>query len=486
MALVPLKFPPGVVRPGTVYDARGRWYTADFVRWRDGVMQPMGGWSVLPGAGGSAVNGPVRGMLAWRKNFGTTPGAPSTVLVAIATHAKLFVYNAGTLTDVTPAGHTPGSVDASGNFYQRTEATTWQLDSFGQDMVAVSLSDGDLYYYNATANSVTIPNGAPTNNVGVVVTPERFIVTLGADGDRRKIRWADQETNDVWDPAVDNQAGDLFLPGNGQAMAGRRGRNETLIWSDTALFSLKYIGGAFVYSLGQLGSECGAISRHAMGMIDGRAFWMGQNGFYAYDGYVKAVPSEVSDHVFGRLNRAQASKIACQPLSDYGEVWWYYPAGSSTENDSAVCYNYLGNFWMVIDNFSRTHGIDRGFLEFPLAGSSTGAVYEHEKGTTYLDEGSATPYVPNAESGPFELGEGDNVMMARAFIPDEKSLGQVNVRLIGAFYPTAAETTYGPFTLANPTDFRVTARQVRVKITQTTANWRWGTPRIDVVPGGER
>jgi hypothetical protein len=425
-------------------------------------------------------------MLAWRKNFGDSPGAPSTVLIALGTVTKLYVYTAGTLTNVTPAGHVGGAVNASGSFYQRTEANTWQMDSFGQDMVAVAISDGDLYYYNATTSTTAIPNGAPTNNVGVVVTPERFIVCLGADGDRRKIRWADQETNDVWDAAVDNQAGDLTLPGNGQIMAGRRGRNETLIWSDTALFTLKYIGGNFVYSLNQMGSECGAISRHAMGMIDGRSFWMGQNQFFTYQGYVQPVPSEVSDHVFGRLNRAQASKVACHPLSDYGEVWWYYPAGTSTENNAAVGYNYLGNFWMLIDDYSRTHGIDRGFLEYPLAAGPNGAVYEHEKGTAYADEGGTPSYTPSAESGPFELGNGDNVMMARQFVPDEKSLGQVNVQLLGAMYPTATETTYGPFTLNNPTDLRITARQMRVKINQTTANWRWGTPRIDLVPGGER
>ncbi len=199
-----------------------------------------------------------------------------------------------------------------------------------------------------------------------------------------------------------------------------------------------------------------------------RAYWMGNRGFYEYNGFVRPMPCEVGDYVFNNLNRTQRSKVVAVANTDFNEVTWYYPISSgNTENTRYVTYNYLLDIW-TLGAIPRTEGIDRQFWEHPILAGPTGALYEHETGTTYTDEG-AVSYTPYAESGPVEVGEGD-----------------VNTTLYTRIWPTATETTNGPYTNANPTDVRLTARQVRVRHTQVTGGWRVGTPRIEVVPGGAR
>src|SRR5690606_14666626 len=149
-----------------------------------------------------------------------------------------------------------------------------------EDLVGVAYSDGRILYWDSsTGGDVAALSNAPTGCLGVVGTPERFVVALGASSDGRLVKWSEQEGATDWTPVRTNQAGDFTLPGSGQIMAGRRSKNETLIWTDTGLFGMRYIGGDFVYTFPLLG-EGGAISRRSMAMTDGRAFWMGTRGFY--------------------------------------------------------------------------------------------------------------------------------------------------------------------------------------------------------------
>lgn len=481
MPYVKLDLPPGIVRPGTQYDARNRWYDCNLVRFGpDGKPQPVGGWAVLSNATAAAVGAPVRGMLSWRRNNGTA-------FVAIGTRSKLFVYSAGTLSDVTPSAYVAGDADASGSYYARTEAGSWQFDAYGEDLVACSTSDGRIVLWDSSTGVGTAAaavTNAPTGCKGVVVTPERFLVALAASSDGRLVKWSDQEGITTWSAATTNQAGDFTLSGSGQIMAGRPGKKETLIWTDAALFAMRYVGGSLVYAFHALGEACGAISRRSMVMVDGRAFWMGQRGFYVYaGGVVTPIPSDVGDYVFNRITRAQASKIAAVANTDFKEVTWFYPA--STENDSSVTYNYGTGVW-TIGTIIRTDGIDRAFLQYPIYGSATGACYEHENGTARADEGGSPTYLPYIESGPIEIGEGDTVMHVTRYIPDEATLGTVTTQLYSRLYPTATETDHGQFTHANPTSMRVTARQVRVKHVTVSGDWRVGTPRLEVRPGGKR
>lgn len=447
----------------------------------------------------TAAGIPAMGMFGWRDN-------DDDAWLVMGTPERAYVYSQGSTTEITPASFTGGAQYAStvsgaygdgkygvGVYGEGgataetiTEAQSWQFDNFGEYLVAVAHSDGQLLNWQLnTSNDLAVTTNAPTSNLGVVVTPERFLVALGAGGDPRKVQWADQESLTTWAAASSNQAGDFILPGQGGCMTGRRGRGETLIWTGQDLFSMKYIGGTLVYTFDQVGSNCGLIGRRAVAMADGgRAFWMGHRSFFTYNGYAQPIGSDVNDYVFSDLNRLQASKFHAVHRAEYNEVWWFYCSAGSSDIDRYALLNYAEGHWSI-GQLNRSAGVDRGPLRYPLMADKNGSVYQHDRGTDQNDvDGNAmTPY---AESGPMEIGSGDRYVHATSLIPDERTLGDVQAKLFTAAYPTASETEHGPFSLANPTDVRVSGRQVRLRVEQVSPDWRVGIPRLEIVPGEER
>jgi hypothetical protein len=207
---------------------------------------------------------------------------------------------------------------------------------------------------------------------------------------------------------------------------------------------------------------------------------MSKSGFWIYDGYVKPLPSDVSDYVFDNINIAQLSKVYAVHVSKFGEIWWYYPSSESNENDSYVTFNYRENHWNI-GTLSRTAGVDSGVFTYPLMVSSDGYIYEHEVGFAY--DGAAV----FAESGPVQIGNGDQVMSVLGVIPDEQTLGEAVVSFTARMYPTGAESSYGPYSASNPTSVRFSGRQVNMKVTgNTLADWRVGVMRLDAVASGKR
>jgi hypothetical protein len=455
-----------------------------------------------------AITGTCRALLSWRVSSAASP------YLAVGTEECLVVVTGGVGNDITPAGLTPGNPDTvtsvgpygSGNYGggdygtgdatqgSETDASIWSLDLFGDYLVGVlAPSDGILYYWDTAADAMTPVPNAPTNNTAVVMTQERFLVALGAGGDPRKVQWADQETLDTWTPADDNQAGGFPLATAGRLVCGARGRNETLLWTTEDVFSMQYVGGVLVYAFQQLGSRCGIVGPNAKAVVDGRVVWMGHKNFFVYDGYVRPAPSEVSDHVFADFNRTQRVKCFATTIADAGEVWFFYPSATADEPDRYVVWNYREDHWTP-GQLARTAGIDRGVLPYPVMAavvpvseSSTTTLYEHEKG---FDHDGADP--PSLTSGPIELGGGDAVLDITELVPDEATragqvLGSLQIRLVSALHPTGTTRAYGPFTLANPTTFRATGRQVQLTVEEVVAgDWRLGTLRLNVQPGGRR
>lgn len=499
----PLKYPPGIFRNGTKYQSKGRWYDCNLVRWNEGVMQPVQKWDYLYEIDDTVfdISEPIRGTLGWRGN-----DAVSRMAVGTATKAYAFVQ--GTTYDITPAGFTTGNAYGtlsggaygasdygegdygvgSGTYIEDTaEAATWQFDSWGDYLIACAYSDGKIYYWDkvTTNNLAVVTAGAPTTCVGVVVTPERFVVALGADGDSRKIAWCDQGDYTVWTAATTNQAGDFIISSKGGIMCGRRSRNETLIWTSTDLWSMRYIGGTLVYSIPQIGENCGIVSRQACAMVDGRAYWMGLRGFFMYDGFVKPVPCDVSDYIFNDMNPVSASQIACMARHDYKEIWWFYASGSSTENDRYVIYNYVEGHWSI-GALERTSGFDRGAFQYPMWADGQGKVWRMGAGDSYIDVDDSTTLVPWAEAGPVEVEIGNRVYDLVNVIPDEKTQGDVTIYFYTAYYPNQTETLHGPYTPANPTNVRLNGRQIRLRVYHNSGDWRVGTMRFEVEPGGRR
>ena len=491
--LIPLQLPPGVHANGTEFESSNRWREASLVRWHDGSMRPVGGWTVRKS---SAFATAPRAMISYLDN-------DSDEHMAAGTYNKLYYVNpALTVTDITPSsGFTSGSLNGAlnlgygGGFMGSTnygraptssgvyaEATTWSLDTWGEYLLGVSSTDGKLLEWqgNPSANAAVVAN-APVDNLAMVVTEERFVFCLGAGGNPRKVAWSDKENNTLWSAAATNEAGDMELQTNGQIMCGVRMRGATLILTSEDAHLATYSGAPFVYGFQRVGTACGIASRKAAVAIDEGAFWMGKKGFYTFNGSTATeIACEVADYVFDDLNPSQVSKVYAVHNSQFGEIWWFYPSASANENDRYVTFDYKEGHWAtgVID---RTAGVDQGIFVNPIWSDASGNLYNQETGYTH---GSVKPY---AESGSISLGNGDTIMKVSKLIPDERTQGQVEVTFKTRFHPNDSETSHGAYTLSNPTDVRFTGRQVRVKI-QGTANdnWRSGIMRIDAVPGGRR
>lgn len=490
MPLIPLQLPAGVYCNGTEYQSKGRWRDANLIRWAEGVMSPVGGWRerVALGAGNTP-----RGAVAWRDLAGDR-------WVAVGTHDSLYAVTAsGAVVDITPAGLTAGFVDAGvnegygGSFYGISAygtprpdvgavepATTWSLDNFGEFLVACSSSDGVIYEWDlVTSSDAQAVSGAPTDCTGIVVTDERFLLALGAGGNYRKVQWSDRENNTTWTPLATNEAGDMELQTSGTIMQGLRVRGQTLILTDTDAHAATYVGPPFVYGFERVGTACGAVSKRAAAAAEGGAMWMGKDGFFAYSGgAVERVPCEVSDYVFGRMNTGQASKVWAVTNAAHNEVWFFYPAG--TEIDSYAVYNYREKHW-AIGELTRTAGVDGGVFRQPVWCGADGTLYDHEVGFNW---NGSTPF---AESGPIEVGAGEQVLSAVELIPDERTQGQVTVSFGARFHPNDVARVYGPYDPTNPTSVRFTGRQITMRVTSDVlAEWQWGEPRLDVRLGGRR
>jgi len=492
MALISLKIPPGVYRNGTEYQAMGRWYDSNLVRWFENTLRPIGGWRKKST---SAMTGKCRGLIAWRDNSANR-------WAAAGTQSKLYAMNtSGVLKDITPSGFTTGSADATGttgygystygNLSYGTArpdtgfipVTTWSLDTWGEYLTACSSTDGKLYEWQLGFTTPTIAaviTNAPTSCASVMVTSERIMFALGASGNPRLVKWSDQENNTIWTAAANNQAGDFELATPGSLKCGKRVRGVNILFTDTDAHVANYIGLPYVYSFEKVGSGCGVISAQAVAAIDTSAMWMSQSGFWSYDGFVKPMQCDVGDYIFNNINYGQASKVYAVHNSAYGEVTWFYPSLSSNENDSYVTYNYREGTW-YFGLMARTAGTDRGVFVNPMMVGTDGYIYDHEVGYTY---DSVAPY---AQSGPIELGNGDNVMAVRSVIPDEQTLGEVLISFTARMYPTSDEVSYGPFSAKAPTDTRFSGRSVKMKVTGSVLeDWRVGVMRLEATSAGKR
>ena len=495
MALVKLEIPPGLSANGTIYQNSGRWYDGNLVRWFQNTMRPVGGWTQMSSTQFADVS---RGMLAYYDNSNARR-------VIVGTPSNLYVYVEGkNQSDITPSGIATGSVDATqdsgygSQFYGEhqygtprpdnetyTPCTTVTIDNFGENVVACFTgggADGKIYYWqNDPATIAAVLTNAPTNNKAVLVTDERFVMALGADSNARKVQFSDQSAPTVWTPSATNAAGSFELASEGQIQAGVVIRGQILILTDADAHAVDYVGSPFYYTAQKVGSNCGIIAPKAIASFGTSAYWMGEKSFYAYDGgYTVPITSEVSDAVFTDLNQVQRSKIWAVVNGQYNECWWFYPSSGSTEVDKYVSFNFNNQSW-AMGSLARTAGVDNGVFQNPIWASTDRYIYEHETGFSW---DGATPF---AESGALQIGDGERIMDVTGLIPDESNLGDTTVIFKTRMFPTGSETTSSSFSMANPTNVRLSARQVRIRVTSNSASdWRFGNMRIEVKPGSAR
>jgi hypothetical protein len=506
--LLPIDLPPGFVNNGTKSQAAGRWYTGSLVRFRGKVLQPIGGWLARTFDTGTMAGIP-RAAHSWLVDTAFNPVADfSRSFVGVGTTSGLYyVYRVtpfvetGTdgwsVSDITPSGFSPNA------------AATWHLENFGKYLIATANGNA-IYVWNpgivgaAVASNTAGAFGTtgPSVATATVTTPERFLFLLGGAfstttvgitsvaiaSARRTIMWASQETITDWTASATNTAGDFELATQGIPLAAKAGRGETLIWTTADMWRATYIGGTLVYSFTKVGDACGIVSTNAATVLDGVGYWMGDGKFFRYNGTVQSIPCDVEDYVFGSFNQTYAYKVWCLANPQFNEVTWFYPSANATEIDSYVTYDYDQNHW-TFGALVRTTGVTRHYgaaRTGPVMFDASHIMYDHEIGDVRTQD-SLGAHLTYAESGPIELENGDKVMRVQRIVPDDKTAGDVSASLYTSMYPDGAETTNGPYTLASPTSVRLTARRVRLKITEAvSAAWRVGTVRLGVIPGGRR
>lgn len=416
MPYVPIKPPNGLMLNGTEYDAQGRWRLANLVRFFRGSPQPVGGWTRLPltwkDGDGKAHNldqlvGACRGIVSWRDNS-------EKRWLAIGTTRALYAFDGSEIFDITPAGLLPGDENANygsgygAYFYsedhddpeahtggtaaystERPAAITslvqepgaWTFDTWGEDLIACPNWDGKMYAWtpgDAVAIKIyTTPGEVPESVRATLVSNERHLIAIGAgawggavwDKDQRQIMWSTSEDREDWVPAIDNSAGDLRLQSKGIAIAGAKFRGEILIWTDIDVHRMVYIGAPYYYGLKKISPVAGCLSVNAYVTTSEFVFWVGPRGFYIYDGSVRNLDPDVSDHYRDSLNTTQIAKVACGHNPKFKEIWVFFPSKGSDENDSYIIWNYEDNTWTIGD-LNRTCWDEALIWDYPMATSA--------------------------------------------------------------------------------------------------------------------
>ena len=430
------------------------------------------------------------------------------------------------------------------------EPGLWSLSNFGQVLVA-TIANSKTFTWNAgdaarliTRASTTTSGFETTNNptatrVSLISPTTRHLIHLGTETtigdpttqDDMFIRFSDQEDINDYVPTAINSAGSQRLQDGTRIIGALKAKESILVWTDNALYTMKFIGAPFTFGFEQVGTNCGLIGKNAAIEIDGVAFWMSSNGFFMFDGTVKSLPCSVEDYVYDQADTTKGQQVYAGINNLFTEVVWYYPSTNSEYNDQYVVFNYgqamKGGVW-YIGTEARTSWIDATVYQKPIAtkfdSTTTGTfpvivgedglgqttLFEHEVGTDQVNpDGSTTTVTSFIKSFDFDLQarqqgpdgkasgpsiSGDVFLAMRRFVPDFKDLqGNATVTLAVKRYPQQSDTvtSLSPFTINANTDkkdTRARGRFVNIKIenTDVSESWRFGTLRIDIQPDGKR
>jgi len=453
-----------------------------------------------------------------------------------------------------PSSHGAGdTVTSTTNFVAWGEAASgdlvlepgmWSLDNFGDKAICL-IHDSAVFEWNSAAAGAeniraNIISGAPTASRHMLVsTPDRHLVFFGTEttiGDTSTqddmfIRFSDQEDINTYTPTATNTAGTQRLADGSQIRGAIRGRDAILVWTDTALFTQRFVGQPFTFAFAQVGTHCGLVGQNACVEVDGAAYWMSENGFFRYAGKLESLPCLVEDHVYDNINLESGNQMVSAGLNNlFGEVMWFYPTTGSSVVNRMVCYNYFDSspqrpvwtngtlartMWEDSAVFGSPHATEYtagNDASFDVVGNTEGRTiyYQHETGTDQVQGGATTAITANISSGDFDIsqriqrgqttgaadlrGDGEFIMKIRRFIPDFISqTGNTQVTLQLRDFPndSQASSALGPFTVTSSTkkvDTRARARAIALKVENTAANqsWKLGTFRLDIQPDGRR
>ena len=608
MPLTNFTIKPGINKEVTDYTGQGQWVDSDNVRFFNGLPQKIKGWNKFIE---TTIVGVVRDQHAWISLDGTRYDA-------FGTDRKLYVYEEGVISDITPiratealtdpfttngtatvlvtdAGHgceagsfvtfdsfstidgldmnqefevtsvvntsaytvthtstatgsTAGGGGAGNAAYQinpgpafstsaygwgtdtwgagawgepstvsnvTLEARQWSLDNFGEDLIATQLNGGTYRWDTSVGvgtRAAIVANAPTTSRLSLVSTPDRHLVLLGTENtigtpssqDDLLIRFSDQENINDYQPTAENTAGSLRIADGSRIVAAERSRGQILLWTDTSLHSLQYIGPPFTFGLRQLGQNCGIIGQHAGIDLNGISYWMSQDSFYLFDGSVKKLPCTVEQFVFNNINQTASENAFAGHNGEFNEIIWFYARTGSDQINATVVYNYMEGTWWT-GTLARTSWIDRETYDNPIAtqylanttannetilGLTSGAtqIYLHEQGND-ADGEAMDAYL---KSGAVQIGQGDDFSFVSKLIPDiQNQSGVLNLDFEFLRYPNDANAVTKSTSFTSGTekvDLRGRGRQFTANIVSNTTGtaWRLGTMRFDIQPDGRR
>mgnify|MGYP001484970417 CR=1 FL=1 len=434
---------------------------------------------------------------------------------------RLATGNANSIDDFSGWGDA-----ASGGLTTTTQIRLWSHDNFGEDLL-LNPRDDQIYYWdrtnNLTSRAVKLNTlsgtklSVPTKCKQVMVSDrDRHVIAFGADDliiestptqengdgvqDPLLIRFSTQENPLIWYPLATNTAGSLRLGSGSTFMQAVETKREILVWTDTALTSMRFIGPPFTFGLQQLSNNITIMSPNAAVATEDFVFWMGIDTFYVYAGQTQTLPCTVRDKVFLDFNIEQRDKVVAGVNTEFSEVTWFYPSSNASDNDRYVTYNYGQKIW-YFGTLSRTAWLDRGTRTFPIA-TANSLIYNHEIG--YDDDGSAMDSF--IESTAIDIGDGDKFLYLRKVIPDLTFEGSTNLSTPQATFTVKARNNPGADfdstqsgtairTQSTPVekfteqlDLRVRGRSfaLRVESNALGSKWKLGSPRVDIRQDGRR
>ncbi len=426
-----------------------------------------------------------------------------------------------------------GSASTSSNIV--IEPGQWRLLNYGEDLLAL-VHNKRIFKWepsvpNLTVRAVVVGGSeVPTASRDMVVSvPDRHLICIGtettlqtaATQDDMFVRWSNQESITDWTPTATNTAGSQRLTDGSKLIGAVVGKTAVYLWSDTAMYTMKFIGQPFTFGFTQVGTNCGMSSQHAAAEVDGIAYWMGPTGFFNFNGgRVQTMPCLVEDYVFEDINANANQQIHVAVNALFGEITWFYPSSGSDYVDRSVTYNYMestpGNPIWYTSSLARSTWTIEGVYTKPFAteyknsvaptnptvvGISNGASYywEQEKGTDEIfTDGTTNAIAGYVESGDYDIGgpegeqgEGEFMMRISRIIPDYGSqTGDSRITLSTKTFPssTAVSTNYTATTSTTQLFARARARQIAIKVgnISTGQSWRMGTFRLDIHAGGRR
>lgn len=410
----------------------------------------------------------------------------------------------------------------------------WSNDNFGQDLL-IAPRGGAIYYWEASGGITSraellndlstskgfdgdyVPN---TTNQVVSSAIQKFVIAMGAnpylagtpntDYNPMLVRWSDQLNPYEWVPAITNQSGEFLLTNGSFIMGARATRQEILVWTDSALYSMQYLGAPYVWGFNIMMDNISIMSPNAMITVNNVTYWMGADKFYMYSGRVETLPCALRQYVFNDINKDQSFQVFAGTNEGYNEVWWFYCSNNSNTVDKYVIYNYLDRVWYY-GSMARTAWLDSGIRQYPMAADYNSRILYHESSVDDNAGETTLPIVSYVQSSDFDINDGHNFGFVWRILPDinfnGSNVNQPSVTMTvkprvnsGTPYGTANNPTvtsadnYGTSHVYSVQEFtgqvytRLRGRQLAFRIESDGIGvaWQLGMPRIDIRPDGRR